>query len=110
MFHAEPGTPEAAELRRLSELIGKYEDEHFQFDVPDPVNVIEFEMERLGYTRNDLIQFIGDRRTVERVMSRQQPLTSHMIESLAKAFAIPESDLERPTRVVGATTIVDKTR
>ncbi len=48
IFQAKPGTKEGDEVDALSVLIKKYEDEHYPIDVPDPIELIKYRMEKWG--------------------------------------------------------------
>jgi len=42
------GTPDGDTLELLAFLVSKYEEDHFPFDKPDPVEAIKFRMDRWG--------------------------------------------------------------
>lgn len=48
LMRAQPGTPQAAELKRLAVLLDTYEREHFPIGRPDPVEAIKFRLEQQG--------------------------------------------------------------
>ena len=53
------GTVKADELEVLSLLIGKYESEEFQVELPDPIEAIKFRMEQQNLKQKDLAPMIG---------------------------------------------------
>ena len=64
----DPGTEEADRMEVLSVLIKAYEDEHFHFDLPDPISAIKFVMEQRGLKQVDLVPFIGSRPKVSEII------------------------------------------
>lgn len=100
IFYALPGTPEGDKLEILVTLIEAYEEKHHKIPLPDPIEAIEFHMERLGLTRKDLEPFIGNRARVSEILNRKRPLSIRMIRSLSKGLGIPPEILvqEYPTR------------
>ncbi len=53
IFDAQPGTPEGDLLEVLTILVEAYEEEHYPIAPPDPIEAIEYHMERLGLNRRD---------------------------------------------------------
>jgi HTH-type transcriptional regulator / antitoxin HigA len=95
LFDAEPGTPDADKLEVLVTLVEAYEASHYRIPLPDPVEAIEFEMERLGLSRRDLEPYIGSRARVSEVLNRRRPLSLRMIRQLAAGLQIPPAILIR---------------
>lgn len=88
LFGAEPGTPEGDELDILIALVERYENEHYQIPLPDPIKAIEYHMERLNLSRRDLEPYIGTRARVSEIINRRRPLTLRMIRNLSKGIGI----------------------
>lgn len=95
------GTKEADKLELLSILIEDYERRTFPFDVPDPIEAIEFRMQEQGLRQVDLVPLLGSRSRVSEVLSRKRPLTVQMIRSVSTGLGIPLDILvaERPEPV-----------
>jgi HTH-type transcriptional regulator/antitoxin HigA len=89
LFFAEPDTPEGNRLEILVMLVEKYEAKYHPIPKPDPIDAIEFNMERLGITRRDLEPFIGSRARVSEVLNRKRPLTKRMIWKINEGLGIP---------------------
>jgi HTH-type transcriptional regulator / antitoxin HigA len=70
-----PGTTEGDQLELLTVLIEDYEKRQFQFDLPDPIQAIEFRMEEQGLRQKDLVPMLGSRSRVSEVLSGKRPLT-----------------------------------
>ncbi len=89
LFNVEPGSPEFDKLEVLSTLVEAYEEKHYSIPLPDPIEAIEYHMERLGWTRKDLEPFIGGPPRVSEILNRKRPLTMRMIRNLHSALNIP---------------------
>lgn len=99
LMAAEPDTPEGERLDVLVTLIEAYENKHYRFDLPDPVEAIKFRMEQKGMTPKDLVPMIGRINRVYEVLSRRRPLTLAMIQRLYINLGIPaESLIKQPDR------------
>jgi HTH-type transcriptional regulator/antitoxin HigA len=93
IFDAQPGTPEGDLLEVLTILVESYEEEHYPIAPPDPIEAIEFHIERLGLTRRDLEPYIGSRARVSEILNRRCPLTLAMIRRLQEGMGIPAETL-----------------
>jgi HTH-type transcriptional regulator / antitoxin HigA len=89
IFDAKRGTPEGDELEVLSILVEKYEDKHFPIPAPDPVSVIKFRMEQMGYKQKDLAAIIGFKGRVSEILSKKRKLSLDMIRKLHEKLNIP---------------------
>lgn len=97
LLDAQPGTPEMDQLELLSFLVGKYEDEHYPIDLPDPVDAIKFRMDQERLTRKDLIPYLGSQGKVSEVLNRKRPLSLTMIRKLHDGLGISaEVLLQKP--------------
>src|SRR3990172_13437272 len=96
---AERDTPEGERLDVLATLVEAYENKHYRFDLPDPVEAIKFRMEQKGMTPKDLVPMIGRINRVYEVLSRKRPLTLAMIQRLHSELGIPaECLIKQPER------------
>lgn len=93
LFDAKKGTAKGDELEILSLLIGKYEDENFPIDLPDPVEAIKFRMEQLGLTQTDLAKIVGQKSRASEILNRKRKLSLEMIRQLHKKWHIPSEVL-----------------
>lgn len=84
---------EGDEAEILSILIEKYEDEHYPFDAPDPIEAIKFRMEKMGMDKEDLADIIGYKSRVSKIFSGKRKLTLKMIRNLHKKLNIPYESL-----------------
>ncbi len=88
LFEAEPGTPEGDKLDVLTTLVQAYEAEHYPISMPDPIEAIEYHMERLKLTRKDLEAYLGGPSRVSEILNRKRLLTLHMIRNLSAGLGI----------------------
>src|SRR3990167_10770148 len=84
VFDASPNSPEGDMAQVLVLLIEDYEKKHFPIEDPDPIKAIEYMMEERGLNKEDIINFIGNRRLTTKVMNRQKGLSLRMIKALHK--------------------------
>ncbi len=85
----EQGTPEGDRLELLAMLVENYEKVHFSFNLPSPIDAINFRMEVQGLKQKDLVPYIGSKSKVSEVLSGKRPLTIQMIRALHKGLDIP---------------------
>jgi HTH-type transcriptional regulator/antitoxin HigA len=93
LFEAEPGTPEGDKLEILVTLVKAYEEKRYDIPPPDPIDAIEYHMERLGLSRRDLESYLGSRSRVSEILNRKRPLSLRMIRKLEAGLNIPASIL-----------------
>ena len=102
IFDALPGTPEADRLEVLVTLVEAYEERNYPIPLPDPIEAIEYHMERLALTRKDLEPLIGSRSRVSEVLNRKRPLTIRMIRKLSEVLGIGTETLIQEYPLVDA--------
>lgn len=93
IFDAQPGTPDGDLLEMLTILVEAYEEQHYPIAPPDPIEAIEFHVERLDLTRRDLEPYLGSRARVSEILNRRRPLTLAMIRRLQAGLGIPAATL-----------------
>ena len=96
LMAAERDTPEGERLDVLVTLVEAYENKHYRFDLPDPVEAIKFRMEQKRMTPKDLVPMIGRINRVYEVLSSRRPLTLAMIQQLHGKLGIPAESLIKP--------------
>jgi HTH-type transcriptional regulator / antitoxin HigA len=102
LFDAKPDTPEGDRLDVMVTLAEAYEAKHHPVPLPDPIEAIEFHMERLGLTRKDLELCIGSRARVADILNRRRLLTLDMIRKLEEKLGIPAAVLVQKYDLVPA--------
>ncbi len=98
LWGAKPKTPEGDALDVLATLVDVYEQKHFPFDAPNPIEAIKFRMEQQGLTRKDLEGIIGNRGRIAEVLNGKRELSLPMIRRLVLALNIPTEVLVGPSR------------
>lgn len=96
-----PTSREGNELELLSLLVEDYEKKSFVFELPDPVEAIQFRMLEQDLRQVDLVPYFGSRSRVSEFLSRQRPLTVNMIRELSNGLGIPTEVLVQDS-IVGA--------
>lgn len=91
----EPNTLEGDRLELLGVLIGRYEDEHFPLERPDPIEAIKFRMEQEQLSIADMQEYIGGANRVYEVLAGKRALTLAMIRRLHEGLHIPAEVLIR---------------
>lgn len=91
LMEINPGTKTDAgrELKLLLLLVECYEDEHYPAGSPDPIEAIKIRMEDLNLSQSDLVEAIGDKGTVSKVLSRKISLSLRMIRNLSILLKLP---------------------
>lgn len=93
IFDAPADSAEGDEAELLVVLIGKYEEENYPIEAPDPIEAIKFRMEQMGMNNNDLAEIIGYKSRVSEIFSRKRKLTLKMIKNLHEKLKIPYESL-----------------
>jgi HTH-type transcriptional regulator/antitoxin HigA len=91
IMDAEPGTPDGDELELLSLLVEKYEEDNFPLPEPDPIDVIQYYIEQRGLKAKDLVDIIGDKTTVSKIMNKERKLNLGMVRRIHNHTNIPYS-------------------
>ena len=96
LFGSEPGTDDGDKLDVLVTLIEAYEAQNYAVPKPDPIEAIEYHMERLGLARKDLEPYIGLPSRVSEILNRKRSLTLPMIRNLSDGLGISMEILAQP--------------
>jgi HTH-type transcriptional regulator / antitoxin HigA len=96
LMAAKLDTLEGERLDVLVTLVEAYENKHYRFELPDPVEAIKFRMEQQGLAPKDLVPMIGRINRVYEILSRKRPLTLAMIQRLHSELGIPAESLIKP--------------
>jgi len=95
IFQAKIGTKESDEADVLSLLIGKYEENHFVINAPDPLEAIKYRMDQQGLTNKDLAEILGFKSRVTDLFNKHRKLNLTMIRKLHDKLHIPLEILVR---------------
>lgn len=83
------GSNEYDEYELLCLLVHDYENKHYKFDKPDPIDHIKFIMEQNNLSQKDMIPYFGTKYKVSEVLSRKRNLSKQMIKKLHAGLGIP---------------------
>ncbi len=91
LMELNPGvkTDSGKEMKLLLYLVERYEEEHYPIGLPDPIEAIKIRMEDLGLEPKDLVEAIGDKGTVSKVLNNKIPLSLRMIRNLSRLLQLP---------------------
>ncbi len=93
IFDASPNSKEGDEAEILSMLIDNYENKHYPFGPPDPIEAIKIRMEEMNLKQKDLVGVIGGKSRVSEILNKKKKLTVEMIRKLEKILHISASVL-----------------
>ena len=93
IFQAKQNTKESDEADLLALLLKDYEDRTFVFDVPSPLEAIQYRMEQEGLTNKDLANILGYKSRVTDIFKKHRKLSLAMIRNLHKRLHIPLESL-----------------
>lgn len=90
IWDAEEGTPEYYELDILSLLVSEYEKKQYPLAEINPVEMIKFRMEQMGYSRADLarLAFNGQRSRVTEILEGKRKLNLAMVRKLSTVLRV----------------------
>ena len=77
-------------LETLTELVGKYESEHFATDLAylDPLEVLKYLCEQNGMSASALGELLGNRSLGSKVLRGERELSKEDIRRLCERFAV----------------------
>ncbi len=101
-INPEVETKEGKELKLLLLLIDRYEEENYPISLPDPIEAIKVRMEDLSLTPTDLVNAIGDKGTVSKVLSGKLALSLRMIRNLTHLLQLPAEVLIQEVKLKAA--------
>jgi HTH-type transcriptional regulator/antitoxin HigA len=101
LIEMNPSTKSEAgrEMKLLVHLVEQFEEENYPIDFPDPIEAIKVRMEDLGLQPKDLVDVIGDKGTVSKVLSRKIQLSLRMIRNLSKMLNLPADVLIQESKL-----------
>lgn len=83
-----PESSAGARLELLALLVEEYEKSRFKFEIPSPVEAIQFRMHEQGLRQADLVPYFGSRSRVSEVLAGKRPLTVQMIREISTGLGI----------------------
>ena len=93
LIHSVPGSEEDAELDRISDLVIQYEDEHDPIEKPEPAPALEFLLDQVMVSGDQMVALAGDGANVDAILAGNEPIPSGLAELLRKEMGIVVDDL-----------------
>ncbi len=75
-------SPESDELEILLALTGAYEKKHHHIESPNPLALLEYRMDQLGLSQEDIERMLASRKKIPEILSRESGLSLEIIKSL----------------------------
>jgi HTH-type transcriptional regulator / antitoxin HigA len=75
-------SPESDELEILLVLTGAYEKKHLHIEPSDPVALLEYRMDQMGLSQEEIQRFMEFRRKIPEILSRESGISIEIIKSL----------------------------
>lgn len=75
-------------LDLLSDLVEKYEDEHYPFPEVPPNEILRFLMEENGYKQSDLLHVFGSSGIASEVVNGKRSISKTQAKKLAEFFKV----------------------
>jgi HTH-type transcriptional regulator/antitoxin HigA len=89
LWSAPPGSDDAAELDALATLVDAYEAKQFAIPPGLPHEVIQYAIDEMGHSEDELAVFVGSKARARRGLAGEQSLTLEMIRGISAAWRIP---------------------
>ena len=89
LLGAEPYSPEDAELDRISDLVIQYEDEHYPMEESKPDSMLEFMIDQLMVSREELIPLAGGSDRLDAMLEGRAAITPEVAQLLHERSDIP---------------------
>jgi len=99
IFDAKTNSKHSDEFDLLTMLITKFEEENFNIEEADPIQVIKMKMEYMNLKQKDLIEYFGSKSTASKILSYKSPLTLKHIWLLSEKLDLPVELLAKPYKV-----------
>ncbi len=82
IFEASPDSPESDELEILLALTGAYEKKHYPIEAPDPLAQLEYRMDQMGLSKEEMQRLMNCRPKILEILSRETGIRLELLESL----------------------------
>ena len=89
LIHSAPGSAEDAELNRISDLVIQYEDEHYPMEEPEPNSMLEFMIDQLMVSQEELIPLAGGSDSLAAMLEGRAAITPEVAQLLHERSDIP---------------------
>ena len=89
LLNAKADTLEGDELDRITDLVIRYEDEHYPMEDPDPDSLLEFLLDQQIVSREQLIPLVGGSDSVDAMLAGQTAITAGVALVLQEYSGLP---------------------
>ena len=89
LIHSVPGSEEDAELNRISDLVIRYEGEHYPIGSPTPDALVEFLLDQEIVTREQLLPLVGSNANLDAIIAGRKEITPELAQLLHERSGIP---------------------
>lgn len=89
LFHAPSGSALEKEAKLLALIIEDYENKHISIPEPDPIEAIKFMMEQSQMSQKQLVEILGNKGNVSKILNKKRRLSLEMIRKLSKSLHLP---------------------
>ena len=93
LLGSEPYSPEYEELDRISDLVIRYEDEHYPIENPAPDALVEFLLDQEIVTREQLIPLVGSSTDLDAILAGQKEVTLALAQLLHEHYDVEVAEL-----------------
>lgn len=93
LLGSEPFSPEDDELDRISDLVIRYEDEHYPIENPSPSALVEFLLDQEIVTREQLLALVGSSADLDAILSGQKEITPELAQLLHEHYDVTVEEL-----------------
>lgn len=107
LLGSEPYSPEDAELNRISNLVIRYEDEHYPIENPAPDALVEFLLDQEIITRDQLLALVGSSADLDAILAGQKEVTLELAQLLHEHYDVTVEELLKNSVVPAAAAASD---
>jgi HTH-type transcriptional regulator/antitoxin HigA len=91
----DPESQDGMKLEVLLTLIEAYERKKYVFNQPDPIDLLNFQIDQGQVTISKLVPLIGNSNRVYEVLNRKRKLSLRMMKNLHEGLGIPYESLAK---------------
>ena len=93
LLGSEPCSPEDEELDRISDLVIRYEDEHYPIESPAPDALVEFLLDQEIVTREQLLPLAGSSTDLDAILAGREEVTLELAQLLREHYDVTVAEL-----------------
>ena len=75
-------------IDKLVYIVSEYEEKKYPINMPSPIDAIQFRMDQMDLSQDDLVKYIGSKSKVSEILSGKRKLSLNMIRSLYQGLGI----------------------